>query len=60
MESGKAGAYFSELMRNEWHRSVGAGALLALNKNERLFARADVSWIDFDHIGLSFYVRQAF
>lgn len=60
VESGKAGAYFSELMRNEWHRSVGAGALLALNKNERLFARADVSWIDFDHIGLSFYVRQAF
>ncbi len=59
-EGGKTGDYFSELLRNKWHRSVGFGALLALNRNERLFARADVSWVDFDHIGLSFYVRQAF
>ncbi len=59
-EGGKAGEYFSELMRNKWHRSAGVGFLLALNKSERLFARADVSWVDFDHIGLSFYVRQAF
>lgn len=59
-EGGKSGGYFSELMRNKWHRSVGIGALLALNKKENLFARADFSWVDFDHMGLSFYVRQAF
>lgn len=59
-EGGKSGGYFSELMRNKWHRSVGFGALLALNRSEKLFARADVSWVDFDHVGLSFYVRQAF
>ena len=59
-EGGKVGGYFSELMRNDWHRAVGFGALLGLNLKERLFARADVSWVDFDHVGLSFYVRQAF
>lgn len=59
-EGGKAGDHFSELMRNRWHRSVGFGGLFALNLKERLFARADVSWVDFDHIGLSFYVREAF
>ncbi len=59
-EGGKTGDYFGELRRNKWHRSVGLGALLALNRSERLFARADVSWVDFDHIGLSFYIRQAF
>ncbi|MBP5246757.1 MAG: hypothetical protein J6Z31_02755 [Fibrobacter sp.] len=59
-EGGKVGDHFSELWRNKWHRSVGVGALLGLNVKERLFARADVSWVDFDHVGLSFYVRQAF
>lgn len=59
-EGGKAGDYFGELLRNKWHRAVGFGGLLALNRSESLFARADVSWVDFDHIGLSFYVRQAF
>ncbi len=59
-EGGKVGDHFSELMRNRWHRSIGMGALLGLNVKERLFARADVSWVDFDHVGLSFYVRQAF
>ncbi len=59
-EGGKVGDHFSELWRNQWHRSLGVGALLGLNVKEHLFARADVSWVDFDHIGLSFYVRQAF
>lgn len=59
-EGGKSGEYFSELVRNEWHKSVGIGALLGLNLKENLFARADFSWVDFDHLGLSFYVRQAF
>ena len=59
-EGGKSGEYFSELVRNKWHKSIGAGALLGLNLKENLFARADFSWVDFDHLGLSFYVRQAF
>ena len=59
-EGGKSGRYFSELVHNDWHRSVGVGALLGLNLKENLFARADFSWVDFDHLGLSFYVRQAF
>jgi len=59
-ESGKAGKYFSQMWRNKWHKSIGAGALFALNLSEDLFARADVSWVDFDHIGISFNVRQAF
>lgn len=59
-EGGKSGGYFSELLRNEWHKSLGMGALVALNLKESLFARADFSWVDFDHLGLSFYVRQAF
>jgi hypothetical protein len=60
LEGGKSGSYFSDLVRNEWHKSVGIGALLGLNLKENLFARADFSWVDFDHLGLSFYVRQAF
>lgn len=59
-ESGKAGDYFSDLWRNKWHKSLGAGALLGLNLSEGLFARADFSWVDFDHLGISFNVRQAF
>ncbi len=60
LEGGKSGDHFSDLVRNEWHKSVGIGALLGLNLKENLFARADFSWVDFDHLGLSFYVRQAF
>lgn len=59
-ESGKAGDYFSDLWREKWHKSIGAGALLGLNLSEDLFARADLSWVDFDHLGISFNVRQAF
>lgn len=59
-ETGKAGDYFSDLWREKWHKSVGAGALLGLNLSADLFARADVSWVDFDHFGISFNVRQAF
>ncbi len=59
-EGGKSGRYFSKLVHNGWHRSVGAGALFGLNLKQTLFARADFSWVDFDHLGLSFYVRQAF
>lgn len=59
-EGGKTGDYFSDLMRNEWHRSLGFGGQFALNKSERLFARGDISWIDFKNIGLTVYIREAF
>jgi len=59
-EGGKAGEYFSDLMRNEWHRSVGFGGQFALNKSERLFARGDFSWVDFKSLGLTVYIREAF
>lgn len=59
-ESGKAGDYFSDLMREKWHKSVGIGALLGLNMSEQLFARADLSWVDFDHFGVTLNLRQAF
>jgi len=59
-EAGKAGEYFSDMWREKWHKSIGVGALFGLNLQENLFARADVSWIDFDHIGITLNLRQAF
>ena len=59
-EGAKVGPYFSQLLRNEWHRSVGFGGKFALNKSERLYARAELSWVDFESIGLTFYFREAF
>lgn len=63
-EGGKVGDYFSDLMRNKWHTGLGFGGQLALNKSEKLYARADFSWLDFKkdlkHIGLTFYIREAF
>ncbi len=59
-EGGKTGNYFSDLMRNKWHTGLGFGGQFALNTSERLFVRGDFSWIDFKHLGLTFYVREAF
>ncbi|PWJ70104.1 MULTISPECIES: BamA/TamA family outer membrane protein [unclassified Fibrobacter] len=59
-EGGKTGDHFSELMRNKWHRSVGFGGMLILNKKEQLYARGEFSWVDFDHLGMTVYIRQAF
>lgn len=59
-EGGKTGDYFSDLMRNKWHRSLGFGGRFALNKNENLYARCELSWIDFKHVGMTMYVRDAF
>ena len=59
-EGGKVGPYFSQLMRNEWHRAVGFGGKFALNKSERLYARAEFSWVDFKSLGMTFYFREAF
>lgn len=59
-EGGKTGDHFSEVWRNKWHRSVGFGGMLILNQKEQLYARGEFSWIDFDHLGMTVYIRQAF
>ncbi len=59
-EGGKTGDYFSDLMRNKWHRSLGFGGRFALNKSENLYARCEFSWVDFKHFGMTMYVRDAF
>ena len=59
-EGGKTGEYFSDLMRNKWHTGLGFGGQFALNMSEKLYARADFSWIDFEQLGITFYIREAF
>ena len=59
-EGGKTGDYFSDLMRNKWHRSLGFGGRFALNKKENLYARCELSWVDFKSVGMTMYVRDAF
>lgn len=59
-EGGKAGDYFSDLMREKWHQSVGFGGELGLNMKEDLYARGDISWVDYKQLGLTVYIRQAF
>lgn len=59
-EGGKSGNYFSDLMREKWHQAPGFGGELALNMAEQLYARGDISWVDYKHIGLTVYIRQAF
>jgi len=59
-EGGKTGDYFSDLMRNKWHRSLGFGGRFALNKSENLYARCEFSWVDFKNVGMTMYVRDAF
>ncbi len=59
-EGGKTGDYFSDLMRNKWHRSLGFGGRFALNKTENLYARCEFSWVDFKNLGVTMYVRDAF
>ncbi len=59
-EGGKVGDHFSELLRNKWHYGLGFGGQLALNLKEQLYARGEFSWIDFDHLGITVYIRHAF
>ncbi|MDY6332135.1 MAG: hypothetical protein SPL52_11575 [Fibrobacter sp.] len=59
-EGGKTGDYFSDLMRNKWHKSIGFGGRFALNQKENLYARCEFSWVDFKHLGMTMYVRDAF
>ena len=47
-------------MRNKWHRSIGFGGRFALNKKENLYARCELSWVDFKNVGMTMYVRDAF
>ena len=60
LKGGKTGDYFSDLMRNKWHRSLGFGGRFALNKKENLYARCELSWVDFKNVGMTMYVRDAF
>lgn len=59
-EGGKSGDHFSELWRNKWHQAVGFGGQLALNLKEQLYARGEFSWVDFDHLGMTVYLRHSF
>ncbi|MBO7412458.1 MAG: BamA/TamA family outer membrane protein [Fibrobacter sp.] len=59
-EGGKTGDYFSDLMREKWHQAVGFGGELGLNMKESLYARGDISWVDYKQLGLTVYIRQAF
>ena len=59
-EAGKVGPYFGKLMDNEWHRAVGFGGRLALNRSERLNARGDFSLVDGKYLGMTIYIREAF
>jgi len=59
-EAGKVGPYFSELMRADWHHSLGLGARLAINKSKKLNARVDIALLDGEEIGLTVYLREAF
>lgn len=59
-EGGKSGDHFSELWRNKWHQAVGFGGQLALNLKEQLYARGEFSLIDYDHLGMTVYLRHAF
>lgn len=59
-ETMQSAPYFSELFKRKIHYSVGFGGRLALNKSEKLHARADVSLIDGKHLGLTIDLREAF
>ena len=52
--------YFSELFHRQMHYAVGFGGRLALNRSEKLHARADLSLIDGKHIGITIDLREAF
>jgi hypothetical protein len=39
---------------------LGFGGRLALNQKENLYARCEFSWVDFKHLGMTMYVRDAF
>lgn len=59
-EVGKVGNHFGELLREDWHHAVGAGGRLALNPEQKVNARVDLSLVDGKHIGLTVYLREAF
>lgn len=59
-EGAKVGDHFGELLRNRWHQAVGFGGMLALNLKERLYARGEISWVDYEKFGMTVYIRSAF
>lgn len=59
-EAGKVGPDFGALAGNKWHRAVGFGGRLALNRSERLNARGDFSLVDGKYLGMTVYIREAF
>jgi len=59
-EALQSAPYFSELFNRQVHYSVGFGGRLALNKSEKLYARADLSLVDGKHIGITIDLREAF
>ena len=44
----------------QMHYAVGFGGRLALNKNEKLHARGDLSLVDGQHIGITIDLRESF
>lgn len=59
-ETLQSAPYFSELFNRQVHYAVGFGGRLALNKSEKLHARADLSLVDGKHIGITIDLREAF
>ena len=59
-DAGKVGGYFSDMWRNKWHQAPGFGGQFALNMQESLYARGDISWIDYKQLGITVYIRSAF
>ena len=59
-EALQSAPYFSELFNRQMHYSVGFGGRLALNRSEKLHARADLSLVDGKHIGITIDLREAF
>lgn len=59
-EALQSAPYFSELFNRQMHYSVGFGGRLALNRSEKLHARADLSLVDGKHIGITIDLRESF
>lgn len=59
-EALQSAPYFSELFNRPVHYAVGFGGRLALNRSEKLHARADLSLVDGKHIGITIDLREAF
>lgn len=59
-ETLQSAPYFSELFERKMHYAVGFGGRLALNRTEKLHARADLSLVDGRHVGITIDLRESF